>query len=86
MDARSNLVVIALSSFALLALSSLSVSARIVCNVEGECWHAHSDYDYRPDWGLAIHPDDWYWKEGERFVWREHEGRGYWHGGRWREF
>jgi hypothetical protein len=32
------------------------------------------------------HPDNWRWGAGERFRWREHEGRGYWLGGRWTEF
>jgi hypothetical protein len=36
--------------------------------------------------GLTIHPDGWKWKEGERHTWREHEGRGYWKGGEWKEF
>src|SRR5215471_2869072 len=31
-------------------------------------------------------PDDWRWDRGEHFVWREHEGRGYWRGDRWMEW
>ena len=41
-----------------LALATLGASARIVCNADGDCWHAHGDYDYRPEFGLTIHPDD----------------------------
>jgi hypothetical protein len=69
-----------------LAFSSTSASARIVCNVDGDCWHVHEDYTYRPDWGLTVHRDNWKWKEGKHFSWREHKGRGYWKGGNWEEF
>jgi hypothetical protein len=69
-----------------LAMASTSASARIVCNPEGDCWHVHGDYEYKPAFGLIVHPDDWKWKEGEKHAWREHEGRGYWKGGEWKEF
>jgi hypothetical protein len=68
------------------AMTVTGASARIVCNADGDCWHVRADYDYRPDFGVIIHPDDWKWKEGERHRWREHEGRGYWHGDSWKEF
>lgn len=80
------MLLFALVSSAPLALSSTTASARIVCNVDGDCWHVHQDYAYRPEWRLTIHPDDWKWKEGQHFTWREHEGRGYWHGGNWEQF
>jgi hypothetical protein len=32
---------------------------------------------------VHIHPDDWKWKDHEHYRWREHAGRGYWHGGAW---
>jgi hypothetical protein len=35
---------------------------------------------------VIIHPDDWRWKEGENYKWREHEGRGYWNHGTWNDF
>jgi hypothetical protein len=68
-----------------LALSASSASALIACNGEGECWHVHHRYAYRPEFGVVIHPDTWRWGPGEHFVWREHPGgeRGYWHGGVW---
>jgi hypothetical protein len=69
-----------------LAFMATSASARVVCNADGDCWHTHADYDYRPEFGLTIHPDNWRWRGGEHFAWREHEGRGYWHGGEWRDF
>jgi hypothetical protein len=69
-----------------LAMTASSASARIVCNEDGDCWHAKTDYAYHPEFGLTVHPDDWKWKEGEKHAWREHEGKGYWKGGSWKEF
>lgn len=69
-----------------ISLISTSASARIVCNEDGDCWHVREAYDYRPGFKLVIHPDDWRWKEHEKYRWREHEGRGYWRGGSWVEF
>ena len=86
MNMRSKLVVLMLSGFALLALSSLTASARIVCNDDGDCWHVERDYVYPPSVRLSIHPDNWHWKDGEHYAWKEHSGRGYWCGGKWREF
>lgn len=64
-------------------LMSTSASAAIICNGEGECWHARAVYQYQPEFGLVVHPDNWKWREGEKFRWREHAGRGYWKGGTW---
>jgi hypothetical protein len=86
MNARSKFVSLALASFALLGLMSISASARIVCNTDGDCWHANEDFAYPPAAGIIIHPNDWRWKEGERYSWREHPGRGYWRGGQWELF
>jgi hypothetical protein len=66
-----------------MALSTGYASARIVCNDDGDCWHAPGGYDYPHGVGVVIHPDDWKWKEGDHYRWHEHEGRGYWHGGVW---
>ena len=86
MNTRSKVVASMLSGFALLALSCLTASAKVVCNDDGDCWHVQEEFAYPPDIHLKIYPDDWRWKEGEHFVWKEHHGRGYWHGGEWREF
>lgn len=86
MNTRSKIVAAMLTVFGLLALSSLSASARIICDEDGDCWHVHEDYGYPPSVHLSIHPDNWRWKESEHYVWKEHPGRGYWHGGEWREF
>ena len=69
-----------------LAMTATGASARIICNADGDCWHAKSNYDYKPEFGLVVHPDNWKWKEGEHHAWREHEGRGYWSGGSWKDF
>ena len=86
MNLRGKIVVSLFSGLGLLALSSLNASARIVCNTDGDCWHVHGDFAYPPTAGVIIHPDDWRWKDGDRFAWKEHDGRGYWHGGEWRAF
>jgi hypothetical protein len=33
-----------------LAFSATGASAAVVCNGEGDCWHAKQKYDYHPDW------------------------------------
>ena len=68
------------------AFASTTASAAIACNSAGDCWHVHGDYTFHPDSGVIVHPNDWAWKEGEHYKWREHEGRGYWHGDIWKEF
>ena len=66
-----------------LALATTSASAEIVCNDEGDCWHVNGKMEYRPEFKLHVHPDNWRWGEKEHYKWREHEGRGYWRGGVW---
>ena len=70
------------------ALSANTASAEIVCNEDGDCWHVKERYNYRPEFGLKIYPNDWKWDEGDskRYRWREREGRGYWRKGVWIEF
>jgi len=65
------------------ALTATAASAEIVCNGEGECWHAREHVEYKPEFGVRVHPDDWKWKESEHYKWREHEGRGYRRNGIW---
>lgn len=68
-----------------LAFSAVSAPAAIICN-DNVCWHAQERYSYPPDAGVVVHRDNWRWGPREHFRWREHEGRGYWRGDRWREF
>lgn len=68
-----------------LALSFVPAAAYITCN-GGECWHSRQSYVYPPEAKVLVHPDDWRWRPEEHYVWHEHEGRGYWENGTWREF
>jgi hypothetical protein len=86
MNTRAKLFVLACSSLSIIAMSSLKASARIVCDTDGNCWHVHEDYAFPPGAHVEIYPDDWHWKNGEHRAWKEHEGRGYWHGGQWEAF
>jgi hypothetical protein len=69
-----------------LTLSVASASAAIVCNGAGECWHAQGRYAYPREAGVVVHPDNWRWAANDHYRWNEHEGRGYWRGGRWVAF
>jgi hypothetical protein len=78
--------VTALLGISAAALISTAASAAIVCNNEGECWHVKKSYTYHPDFGVVVHPNHWRWGAHDHYVWREHEGRGYWRGGVWITF
>ena len=86
MKTITKVAITALIGASAMTMMATTASARIVCNGDGDCWHAKTDYEYQPAFGLSVHPDDWKWKEGEKHAWREHEGEGYWHGGSWKEF
>jgi hypothetical protein len=66
--------------------TSAPASAEIVCNRHGDCWHVRDRYDYRPEFGVVVHPDNWRWRGRDHYRWREHEGRGYWRNGIWLSF
>ena len=68
------------------AMSASVASAAIVCNAEGACWHVRRPYAYAPAYGVVVHPDAWRWGPRDRYVWREHPGRGYWRHGAWVAF
>jgi hypothetical protein len=68
----------------LLALSTLSASAAIVCS-GNVCWHSHERFTYPPEAGVVVHDDNWRWGPHENFTFREHEGRGFWKGDSWIE-
>jgi hypothetical protein len=70
---------------ALMALSTVSASAAIVCS-GNVCWHTHERYTYPPDSKVVVHEDDWRWGPSEKYTFREHEGRGYWRDDRWTEW
>jgi hypothetical protein len=60
-------------------------SAAIVCS-GNVCWHTHERYTYPPESKVIIHDDNWRWGPGEKYTFREHEGRGYWKGDTWTEW
>ena len=63
-----------------------SASAAVVCNEEGDCWRVREERNYEPSLKLRIMPDDWKWREGEKYRWREPgRGHGYWRQGVWVE-
>jgi hypothetical protein len=73
-----------LASLAALVLSSMTVSAAVVCNDEGDCWRVKERFEYKPELRLRVYEDDWKWKDGEKYRWRDAgPGRGYWRGGVW---
>jgi hypothetical protein len=63
--------------------SASAASAAIVCNLEGDCWHAARPMVYRGRPDVVVHPDNWRWRAGEHYVFREHTGRGFWRHGVW---
>jgi hypothetical protein len=61
-----------------------SASAAVVCNDEGDCWRVKKRIEYKPELRLRVYEDDWKWKDGEKYRWRDaHGDRGYWKGGVW---
>jgi hypothetical protein len=67
---------------AALAMAPTGASAAIVCSGD-VCWHTHETYTYPPESKVIVHEDNWKWGPSEHFTFREHEGRGYWHGDKW---
>jgi hypothetical protein len=63
-----------------------AASAAVICNEDGDCWRTGTSYTYPPHARVTIHDDNWKWGEGQRYRWREHEGRGFWRGDAWEEF
>jgi hypothetical protein len=88
MKSLKKLAAAALLTAGALALTVGSASAEIVCNGEGECWHAHGHYRYHDEWGIVVHPDGWAWGANDHYRWHEpdHPGHGYWHSGIWVRF
>ena len=70
----------AAAGIALLALTATSASAYLACSAN-VCWHTHDRYHYPHHARVVVHADTWH--HGPSITIREHEGRGYWHGGEW---
>lgn len=77
-----NTLVVAAIGAGLVIISAASASAAVVCS-RSVCWHTREAYEYPAAARAVVHPDDWRWGPHERYSWREHEGRGYWRGGKW---
>lgn len=76
-----NMALIAAGAF---LLGASSASAAVVCNEEGDCWRVKKRVDYKPELRLRVYDDDWKWKDGENYRWREARSEhGYWKGGVW---
>jgi hypothetical protein len=74
----------ALASVAALLVGASAASAAVVCNGEGDCWRVKGKVEYKPELKLHIYDDNWKWKEGEKYRWRDAGPRhGYWRGGVW---
>ena len=74
-----------------LVATSVTASARVVCNSEGDCWHTEKTYHYKPDMKFVVHPDSWYfhqdWQNQKDVRYRDHhDDRGYYKGGVWIKF
>ena len=80
-----NLMIGTAAGTATLMIAATSAPAAIVCSGDA-CWHAKTRYTYPPEAYVTIHEDNWKWGPSEHYVWREHEGRGYWRGDSWTDF
>jgi hypothetical protein len=85
MTALTKTLLAAASGAGIVVFLAASASAAIVCSGR-VCWHTTETLEYPRGARVIVHPDDWHWRPREHFTFREHEGRGYWTGGRWREF
>jgi hypothetical protein len=70
-----------LATVATLALT-VSASAAVVCNDDGDCWRSKERLTYPPDARVQIYNDDYV--IGPKYKWRDAKaGRGYYRGGAW---
>jgi hypothetical protein len=67
-------------------VAATSASADVACNAANECWHVKGHYDYKPEFNVVVHPDNWRWGAADHYRWHEHRGRGYWRDGVWIKF
>jgi len=75
-------ILCATTAAGILAYSAVGASAVVAC-AGNVCWHSHDRYDYPASARVVVHEDNWKWGRHDHYRWREHEGRGYWHGSRW---
>lgn len=82
MSILKNVAAGAVLGAAFLGASVISASAAIVCSGD-VCWHTHEVVQYPPEAHVIVHEDNWRWGPTERYIFREHEGRGYWRDDKW---
>lgn len=69
---------------AALAMTAGTASAAVVCNNDGDCWRVRGRPVYSPELRLNVYPDNWRWRSGERYRWRDSgRGHGYYRDGVW---
>ena len=71
------------------AAAPTAASAAVVCNRDGDCWHADRSVRYPRAVIVTRHPDHWYFHQdwSKERHWRDyHSGRGYYKGGVWVTF
>ena len=67
-----------LAAGAALALSTSAAEAYVVCNDNGDCWHAAEHYDV-PKVHVTFYDDNWDWKaHHDRWHDTDNDGPGYW--------
>ena len=71
-----------------LVATSVTASARVVCNSEGDCWHTDKTYRYGREVKVEVHPDSWYFRQDwanqkDRHYHEHHDDRGYYKGAVW---
>lgn len=71
-------------SAAALTLTATASSAAVVCNDDGDCWRVRGRPHYHEGLRLHIYGDNWKWRKGEHYRWREPgRGHGYYRNGAW---
>ena len=80
------IAIVLIGSAGILACSTLASQAAVVCNEEGDCWKTTERYEYKPEFKVTIHEDDWKLDE-KKYRMREdrdeHKKRGYYKSGVW---
>jgi hypothetical protein len=84
---RLTRTLVAVLAAASAAGAAATASADVVCNTaDNVCWHVHRHYEYKPEFGVVVHPNNWAWGPTDHYTWKEHPGRGYWRNGVWITF
>ena len=90
-NALSTAAIAFLIGIGVLAATTGTATARVVCNSAGDCWHTDQNFKYPRALGVKSYPDDWYfhrdWSHDNDHHYRDyHQGHGYYRGGVWVTF